>query len=160
MSVQSVSLKPFAPSSATSQLSANVANPMVLKVWNAIGQGTSVQIDGAVVNSPTPMKPPNSTSVPSTDGLPKTPDPLPPSEGFIVEGNITVFGLLEGSLRSWHGPPPASVGTVSASTPPVFQQAMLNAQHQVSDLLPGVAGTMFKYISLQNVLITYQNYIL
>ncbi len=92
-------------------------------------------------------------SVPPPVSLPTT----PPPEGFILSGNLDLFGLndFEVSVWSWHGPPPA--GVVVGSEVPVYQQVEVGTIRPAM-FIPLLNGTPLGDFELRNVLITYQNY--
>jgi hypothetical protein len=161
MSLPSVSLNFTLPPNTTSTLPAHLASPETHKVWSAVAQNArEVQVHGTTVRNPVVFQAPADTSrsLP-TDSKPVDTE-LPPAEGFILGGDLDVFKIekLKGTLRSWHGPAPTSVGRTLTS--PVFQHVTLNQSCQVSDLFPSVVDTVFNAIKLDNVMFTYQNYAL
>ena len=90
----------------------------------------------------------------TTDPYPLT----PPASGFVLAGDIQVFGSAHSAkFESWHGPTP--LGVVVRSDVPFYQHAIIGQIH-LSELFPLLAETPFKDFALQNVIFTYQNCVL
>ncbi|KAI0643226.1 hypothetical protein C8Q79DRAFT_915601 [Trametes meyenii] len=85
------------------------------------------------------------------------PTDAPPSTGFMLEGNIKLFGIekYDVALQSWHGPPPPGIDV--GSDIPVYQRVQLQ-DACLCDLVPLLEGTPFADIEFTNITITYQNY--
>lgn len=156
-----LTLKPAVNAAVKSVLPAHLADPQTHSIWNAVAKSAdAVQVNGATIRSPVVLQAPaEARSLPS-DAQTIDADSLPPAQGFVLGGDLDVFGVqaLKGAIRSWHGPPPASAGQTSA--PPVYQHVTLDKSCAISDIFPAVADTIFKEFELANVTFTYQSAVL
>lgn len=152
------------PQKAKPVLPAHLANPITHSIWSATSKqvgvvsvnGTNVRHPVARSASTLPVQPlPSSTQ-------PNQPPSLPPACGFVLDGEIDVFGLstLKGMLRSWHCPAPPGIGPTSASSPAIFQTVTAQQQIQITDIFPPVLDTPLKDLQLANVVITFQSHTL
>ncbi len=137
----------------SSTLQALNLNPRHVLAWNAITKGQEhVHLGDLKLRNPTQVR--EDMSLPPPNSLPAT----PPPEGFILSGNLDLFGLkdYDVSVWSWHGPTPASV--VIGSDVPVYQQVKVDTILRPASFIPLLEGTPLGDFELRNVLITYQNY--
>ncbi|EEB94049.1 hypothetical protein MPER_07208 [Moniliophthora perniciosa FA553] len=116
------------------------------------------------IRNPKFMKKPSRPRRSPGDGKPSDEEPeeepvsdKPPEDGFVIEGEIDLFGIteLKATLKSWHGPPPAEI-EVGVEVP-ICQQAEIETV-PIFKFLPWVAGTPLEKAHLTSVTFTYQNY--
>ncbi|KAJ7911531.1 hypothetical protein B0H13DRAFT_1614506 [Mycena leptocephala] len=138
--------------------------------WNAAVRGLpSVELSGFVVQNPQVAQPPAETAIPNhytsrsntALGIHSPPqatlDVSPPPEGFVLEGDIELFGgALIGRLEKWLGPPPRNV--VVGIDPPCIERVTLPGDFHLSMLIPLLEGTPFDNITFRNVVFYHQNY--
>ncbi|KAK7047573.1 hypothetical protein VNI00_006341 [Paramarasmius palmivorus] len=125
--------------------------PVNRDAWVAASNEAPVfQLGDTKVRNPTVME---TSSRPRRSPLPAS----PPKEGFVMEGEIDLFGLpeLKGKLKSWHGPPPPEIEV--GDQPPICQQVQIDDLPIVT-MIPWVKGTPLEKAHLSNVVVTYQEY--
>ena len=90
-------------------------------------------------------------------------DPIPSAEipdgGFVVVGNIQLFGSpdLTARFEKWEGPAPSNV-VVLPDQPVAVERATLPEEFHLSAVIPALEGTAFDDITFSNVSIYHQNY--
>ncbi|RPD59113.1 hypothetical protein L226DRAFT_510190 [Lentinus tigrinus ALCF2SS1-7] len=82
-----------------------------------------------------------------------------PPEGFTLVGDVNLFGVqgLAAKMYSWHGPVPPNV--VVGADAPIYDQAVVDGDFKLSNVLPKLQSTPFDKIVLHNVTFTHQNYL-
>lgn len=161
------------PVSATPQLNLDALNPEVniatnhpglMATWTAASDPsiTETVINGTTISNPTVVT--QSTQAPwaktSDDVRTDTVDTTaihPPPEGFVLAGQVKLFGGKDvATLYSYHAPVPSSI-QLNPKVSPVFQIVMLDSM-RLSDVIPSIVGTPFDVLNFENVTITHQNY--
>lgn len=93
--------------------------------------------------------------------LPTAPPPpsLPPQEGFVVIGDITLFGIsdVKAQLEIWEGPAPAGI-TILPNQPPSIEQATVLGDIRISSLLPFLKDSELNRFTFRDVTFYHQNY--
>ncbi|EUC61644.1 hypothetical protein RSOL_403850, partial [Rhizoctonia solani AG-3 Rhs1AP] len=82
-----------------------------------------------------------------------------PQGGFVVVGNVDLFGILDlrTKFEKWEGPAPSHV-VVHPHEPVAVERATLTNDIRLSTLIPGLEGTAFDTITFSNVSVYHQNY--
>ncbi|PVF92097.1 hypothetical protein CPB86DRAFT_239611 [Serendipita vermifera] len=88
------------------------------------------------------------------------PDSLPPPQGFLVVGNIDLFGAsaVKAQLEVWQGPAPADI-SVQPNQPAAFERATISGDLRLSTLIPSLSGSEYDRITFRNVTFMHQNYL-
>ncbi|PVF91964.1 hypothetical protein CPB86DRAFT_718414 [Serendipita vermifera] len=88
------------------------------------------------------------------------PDTLPPPQGFLVVGNIDLFGLsaVKAQLEVWHGPAPAGI-IVQPNKPAAFERATIGGDLRLSTLIPRLSGSEYDRVTFRNMTFMHQNYL-
>ncbi|PVF92098.1 hypothetical protein CPB86DRAFT_844605 [Serendipita vermifera] len=88
------------------------------------------------------------------------PDSLPPPQGFLVVGNIDLFGVsaVKAQLEVWQGPAPAGI-TVQPNKPAAFERATIGGDLRLSTLIPRLSGSEYDRVTFRNVTFMHQNYL-
>ncbi|PVF91963.1 hypothetical protein CPB86DRAFT_718410 [Serendipita vermifera] len=160
------------------------------RLWQAANAGvSSMAIRGIRLSEPKVAQPPTipdkplNTDVPTSDFLIHTPlitrsgnfarrgagemlpivlapDSLPPPQGFLVVGNIDLFGVsaVKAQLEVWQGPAPADI-IVQPNKPAAFECATIGGDLRLSTLIPRLSGSEYDRITLRNVTFMHQNYL-
>ncbi|ESK84263.1 chromosome segregation atpases-like protein, partial [Moniliophthora roreri MCA 2997] len=138
--------------------------PLHRDAWLAAhNQDTVFQMGNTEVRNPKLMQPPSRPRRSPAEGQPSDEEPeappsdAPPEGGFVLEGEIDLFGIseLKATLKSWHGPPPEEIEV--GEEVPICEQAEID-DVSIFAFLPWVAGTPLEKAHLSNVTFTYQNY--
>ncbi|KAI0715902.1 hypothetical protein C8T65DRAFT_694551 [Cerioporus squamosus] len=139
----------------------------------------SVDVHGVTINSPTVVlhaesaDDVNATSSPDdlsssiADATSSLPQPTGtilaalavPPQGFTLVGDVNLFGItgLTAKMYSWQGPPPPNV--VIGTDTPIYDQAIINGDFRLSNVISKLQSTPFDKIVLHNVTFTHQNYL-
>ncbi|KAF8228134.1 hypothetical protein L208DRAFT_1293165 [Tricholoma matsutake] len=165
---------PFSPSSLRSLSTMSAQALEAISVWTAVKAGnTSVIVEGIEILNPRIPSMPGElhSSIVSIDRddahvsqiqrVPSTSsalDSLPNDPGYVVEGEIKLFGIptLIAVLEKWMGDPPPDV--VVGKDPPRIERATLKDDFHLSQVVPQLEGTVFDDIIFRNVAFYYQNY--
>ncbi|TBU36569.1 hypothetical protein BD309DRAFT_984853, partial [Dichomitus squalens] len=109
---------------------------------------------------------------PSSAARPRTPRSLlepiladpgpasqPPDRGFVVVGDIALFGVesLSAKFEKWEGPAPSDV-VVLPDNPVSIERATLTEDFHLSSVISALEGTAFDNITFRNISIYHQNY--
>ncbi|PVF94618.1 hypothetical protein CPB86DRAFT_712792 [Serendipita vermifera] len=88
------------------------------------------------------------------------PDSLPPPQGFLVVGNIDLFGVssVKAQLEVWQGPAPAGI-TVQPNKPAAFERATIGGDLRLSTIIPRLSGSEYDLFTFRNVTFMHQNYL-
>ncbi len=88
-----------------------------------------------------------------------SPVTFPPKEGFVLVGELELFGQsnLRAKFEKWEGPPPPGV-VVLPGTPASVESASLTDDFHLSSIVPSLEGTAFDDITFRNVTVFHQNY--
>lgn len=83
----------------------------------------------------------------------------PPNEGFVLVGEIELFGQskLRAKFEKWEGPAPPGV-VVLPGTPASVESASLSDDFHLSAIIPSLEGTAFDDITFRKVTVFHQNY--
>ncbi|KEP51319.1 hypothetical protein V565_063650 [Rhizoctonia solani 123E] len=81
-----------------------------------------------------------------------------PQGGFVMVGNVDLFGVpgLSAKFEKWQGPAPS--GVVLPNQPISIERATLTNDTHLSILVPELKGTAFDTITFSNVSVYHQNY--
>jgi hypothetical protein len=103
----------------------------------------------------TPQATPSSTALP----IVAAPSSLPPSQGFVVIGDIELFGVSDAKaqLEIWEGPAPDGI-TVQPNEPPSIERASITGDLHLSSIIPLLSGSKFDRITFRNIVVYHQNY--
>ena len=82
-----------------------------------------------------------------------------PPDGFTLVGDVNLFGItgLPAKMYSWHGPVPSNV--VVGADAPIYDEAIIDGDFKLSNVIPKLKSTPFDKIVLHNVTFTHQNYL-
>jgi hypothetical protein len=128
-----------------------ISNPTVAQSLHAVAPSSRVLASVDAADDPQPPK------IPPLP-MPGSPNTLPPTTGFILKGEIALFGNPElvAQFEVWQGPPPP--GIVIGRDPPIFERATLKQDFHLSLLVPDLRDTAFDKIIFRNVTFFHQNY--
>ena len=127
------------------------------------GQIDSLRSHWAQISRKTGIKVRNPVCLPAADRKKREvpgagdPKPHPPLDGFVLQGEIELFGVptLIAQFTSWQGPPPPTV-VIPKDITPTYHQAKID-HLRVTDFVPLLAGTSWKDFQLDQVLVIFQN---
>ena len=128
-----------------------ISNPTVAQSLHGVAPSSRVLASVDAADDP---KPPEIPPLP----IPALPNTPPPITGFILKGEIPLFGNPElvARFEVWQGPPPP--GIVIGRDPPIFERATLKQDFHLSLLVPDLRDTAFDKIIFRNVTFFHQNY--
>ncbi|CAE6440418.1 unnamed protein product, partial [Rhizoctonia solani] len=83
----------------------------------------------------------------------------PPEGGFVVVGDIDLFGVssLNATFEKWEGPAPPDV-VILPDRAAAIERATLSEDFHFSSIITALQGTAFDAITFRNVSIYHQNY--
>lgn len=147
--VEALGVKIHNPTIALNESSVPSRNPIAAQVHSVVAPVTLLNTSNVAV------------SVESTSPLPAvtTLESLPPSSGFVLSGDIPLFGRddLIAQLEIWQGPAPAGV-VVRPGLPVAVSRATITSDVCLSSLISELKDTPFDKIRFRNVSVYYQNY--
>ncbi|KAF8553693.1 hypothetical protein OG21DRAFT_1413853, partial [Imleria badia] len=122
--------------------------------WNVAIKGPpSLELPEIVIQYPTIAQPPD--EIPPIAN--HAPDIPVPKSGFVLQGEVHVFGgALVGSIQKWMAPPPNDV--IVGTDPPSIERVTVEGDFHMSMLIPLLRGTPYDDISFRNVAFYHQNY--
>ena len=82
-----------------------------------------------------------------------------PNQGFVVVGDIALFGIssLSAKFEKWEGPAPSGV-VVLPDKPVSVERATLSEDFHLSSVISALEGTAFDGITFRNLSVYHQNY--
>ncbi|TBU56241.1 hypothetical protein BD310DRAFT_931958 [Dichomitus squalens] len=83
----------------------------------------------------------------------------PPDGGFVVVGDIALFGFqsLSAKFEKWEGPAPSDI-VVLPDNPVSVERATLTEDFHLSSVISALEGTAFDSITFRNISVYHQNY--
>jgi hypothetical protein len=144
----------------------HLKNPKALQSSSPLEQTLETRVDTlniqdasqrALVSVSTRVAP--ETTVSTALPIVATSSSLPPSQGFVIVGDIELFGVSDAKaqLEIWEGPAPDGI-IVQPNEPPSIERASVTGQFHLSSLIPFLSGSEFDRFTFQNIVVYHQNY--